>query len=226
MRFYLPICLLTILICSGFLKSLGQSYERPIAINDTVSILNYSATNEIVYIEIDFLENDEFPDIDNLTTTIISQSDQYGKAHLIENNTLIIFYPYEFGYGIDTISYQICNGENNCDKGLIVVNVLDPNQVSLTIPSSFTPNNDGTNDYFFIKGIENYPENEFMVFSRWGTKIYEKQNYTNDEPWDGGYNLDGVKLGPGDKLPKGTYFFKLIIKEKEYVKSGYIIIKY
>ncbi len=226
MRFNLPVYLLLILITCSFSKSFGQTTERPIAKNDTVSITNYSATNEVVYIEIDFLSNDKFPDIDQLETSIIGQSDQYGKAHLIENNTLIIFYPYETSYGVDTISYQICNGENNCDKGLIVVNVLDPNQVELTIPSSFTPNNDGTNDNFYIKGIENYPENEFIVFSRWGTKVYEKRNYSNDQAWNGGYNKAGVKLGPGDKLPKGTYFFKLIIKDKEYVKSGYIVVKY
>ncbi|MBI9056524.1 gliding motility-associated C-terminal domain-containing protein [Labilibaculum sp. DW002] len=226
MRFNLPVYLLLILITCSFSESFGQLTERPVATNDTVSITNYSATNEVVYIEIDFLSNDKFPDIDQLETSIIGQSDQFGKAHLIENNTLIIFYPYESSYGIDTIAYQICNGDNNCDKGLIVVNVLDPNQVELTIPSSFTPNNDGTNDNFYIKGIENYPENEFIVFSRWGTKVFEKRNYSNDQAWDGGYNKAGVKLGPGDKLPKGTYFFKLIIKDKEYVKSGYIVIKY
>ena len=180
----------------------------------------------MVYIEVDFLENDKFSDVDGLKISILNQTDQYGKMHLIENNTLMIYYPYENSFGTDTIRYQICNKNNNCSKAFVLVNVLDPNQVELMIPSSFTPNNDGTNEKFFIKGIENYPENEFIVFSRWGTKVFEKRNYSNDDAWDGGYNKAGVKLGPGDKLPKGTYFFKLIIKDKEYVKSGYIVIKY
>ncbi len=226
MRFNLPAYLLLILITCSFSKSFGQAVERPVAKNDTISITNYSETNDIIYVEIDFLGNDTFQDIDRLEASIVDQTDQFGKAHLIENNTLIIFYPYEFSFGIDTISYQICDGENNCAEAIIVVNVLDPDQVMLNIPSSFTPNNDGTNDKFFIDGIDKYPENEFIVFSRWGTKVYEKRNYTNNEAWDGGYNKAGVKLGPGDKLPKGTYFFKLIIKDKEYVKSGYIVIKY
>lgn len=226
MRFNLPAYLLLIVIIFSFSKSFGQLNEPPVAKNDTVSITNLSANDEVVYIEIDFLENDKFADVDKLDISILGQSDQFGKGHLIENNTLIIFYPYDSSYGIDTIAYQICDENNRCDKAVIVVNVLDPNQVELTIPSSFTPNNDGTNDKFFIKGIERYPENEFIVFSRWGTKVYEKRNYSNDEAWDGGYNKAGVKLGPGDKLPKGTYFFKLIIKDKEYVKSGYIVVKY
>ncbi|WP_461631886.1 T9SS type B sorting domain-containing protein [Labilibaculum euxinus] len=224
MRFYLPICLLSILICLNFSVSFGQI--TPVAQNDTVSITNKSVANEVIYIEVDFLQNDKFSDVDELEISILNQTDQYGKMHLIENNTLMIYYPYENSYGTDTIRYQICNENKKCSKALVIVNVVDPNQVELLIPSSFTPNNDGTNEKFFIKGIENYPENEFIVFSRWGTKVFEKRNYSNDDAWDGGYNKAGVKLGPGDKLPKGTYFFKLIIKDKEYVKSGYIVIKY
>ena len=80
MRFNLPVYLLLILITCSFSESFGQLTERPVATNDTVSITNYSATNEVVYIEIDFLSNDKFPDIDQLETSIIGQSDQFGKA--------------------------------------------------------------------------------------------------------------------------------------------------
>jgi gliding motility-associated-like protein len=204
--------------------ALGQTV--PVAKNDTISVTNKSSNSEVVYVEIDFLKNDMIPNLDELETIILKQTDQFGKAYLIENNTLMVYYPYEHSFGTDTITYEICDAAKQCDKGLILVNVLDPNQVELMIPSAFSPNNDGQNDKFYIKGIENYPENEFIVFSRWGTKVYEKKNYSNQEAWDGGYNNAGVKLGPGDKLPKGTYFFKLIIKDKEYVKSGYIVVKY
>ncbi|RUT73248.1 gliding motility-associated C-terminal domain-containing protein [Ancylomarina longa] len=225
MRFILPNYLLFIGLLLGHLNGFGQNSETPIARNDTVSITNQSLTNEVVYIEINFLKNDQFTNADQLESSITRQTDQYGKAYLIENNTLMVYYPYELSYGTDTIYYQICKNDK-CDNALILVNVLNPNQVKLFIPSSFSPNNDGKNDRFFIKGIENYPENEFIVFSRWGTKVYEKKNYDNQSAWDGSYNNAGVKLGPGDKLPKGTYFFKLIIKDKEYVKSGYIVVKY
>ena len=224
MRFYLPICLLSTLVCLSFSESFGQIV--PVAQNDTVSITNNSVANEVVYIEVDFLNNDTFTDVDELEISILRQTEQYGKMHLIENNTLMIYYPYENSFGTDTIYYQICNEANKCSKAFVVVQVLDPNQVELLIPKSFTPNNDGANEKFFIKGIENYPDNEFIVFSRWGTKVFEKKNYSNDEAWDGSHNKAGVKLGSGDKLPKGTYFFKLIIKDKQYVKSGYIVIKY
>ncbi|WP_372751195.1 gliding motility-associated C-terminal domain-containing protein [Labilibaculum sp.] len=224
MRFFLPFCLLSILTCFNFSEVFGQT--APIADNDSVSIINKSTSNEVVYLEVDFLTNDSYDDIDQLDISILRQTDQYGKMYLIENNSLMIFYPYEDSFGIDTVHYQICDQNNQCSKAYVVVEVLDPNQVELEIPTSFTPNSDGFNDKFFIKGIDQYPNNEFIVFSRWGTKVYEKKNYSNEEAWGGGYNKAGVKLGPGDKLPKGTYFFKLVIKDKEYVKSGYIVIKY
>lgn len=226
MRYFLHAFLLFNVVTLRFSMSYGQATDVPIARNDTVSVINQSIAKEVVYIEISFLKNDTFKNINLLETSILRQTDRLGKAYLIENNTLMVYYPYEQSFGTDTIYYQICNEFNQCSKALIVVNVLDPNQVELFIPSSFSPNNDGMNDKFYIKGIENYPENEFIVFSRWGTKIYEKRNYSNNYAWDGGYNNAGVKLGPGDKIPKGTYFFKLIIKDKEYVKSGYIVVKY
>lgn len=224
MRFYLPICLLSTLIFLSFSESFGQI--APVAQNDTVSITNSSIASEVVYIEVNFLNNDTYTDIDEIETSILKQTNQYGKMHLIENNTLMIYYPYENSFGTDTIYYQICNQANKCSKALVVMQVIDPNQVELFIPKSFTPNNDGANEKFFIKGIENYPDNEFIVFSRWGTKVFEKKNYSNNEAWDGSVNKAGAKIGTGDKLPKGTYFFKLIIKDKQYVKSGYIVIKY
>lgn len=224
MRFYLPFCLFSILNCLSFSEVIGQ--VAPVANNDRVSITNKSTLNEVVYLEIDFLKNDRYNVNGEIDASILRQTDQYGKVYLIEDNQLMVFYPYENSFGIDTIHYQICDQSNQCSKAYVIVDVLDPNQVELQIPTSFTPNNDGVNERFYIKGIDNYPENEFIVFSRWGTKVYEKKNYSNTEAWDGGYNKTGVKLGPGDKLPKGTYFFKLVIKDKEYVKSGYIVIKY
>ena len=227
MRLNLPIRLLLLgLLLSVSYLCFAQTGQPPLAKNDTVSVTNKSSASEVVYIEIDFLKNDSFSSQDEIEKSILRQTDQFGKAYLIEDNTLMVYYPYELSYGTDTIYYEICDQADRCSNAYVVVNVLDPNQVELLIPSSFSPNNDNINDKFYIKGIENYPENEFIVFSRWGTKVYEKKNYNNQDAWDGSYNNAGVKLGPGDKLPKGTYFFKLIIKDKEYVKSGYIVVKY
>ncbi len=207
--------------------SLGQNGAPPVAKNDSVSINNKTLVDEVNYIEIVFLENDIYSSstLDFSQTKILRQNDQAGKAYLIENNSLMVFYPYEDSFGVDTIFYEICNNRSQCSQAYILVDVKNPNKVDLRIPNAFSPNGDNINDKFYIKGIENYPVNEFIVFSRWGSKVFDKSNYSNDEAWDGSYSKTGVKLGPGDKLPPGTYFFKLIIKDKKYLKSGYIVIK-
>ncbi len=54
----------------------------------------------------------------------------------------------------------------------------------LYVPNTFTPNNDGVNDFFEIKG-ENINEFQLWIYNRWGEEIY----YTNvmTDYWDGYY---------------------------------------
>jgi gliding motility-associated-like protein len=67
------------------------------------------------------------------------------------------------------------------------------------IPSAFTPNSDGTNDLWELKGLEVYPNPEVQIFNRWGNIIfYSKGNYV---PFDG---TDSNKA-----LPEGMYVYKI-----------------
>ncbi|MFZ9575797.1 MAG: gliding motility-associated C-terminal domain-containing protein [Bacteroidia bacterium] len=90
----------------------------------------------------------------------------------------------------------------------------------LEIPNAFTPNNDGTNDVFEIKGIEYYPDNHFEILNRWGNLVYKMHGYQNT--WDGSSN-QGIRFNEGDKLPEGTYFYilKLAPNTNQFFK-GYI----
>lgn len=80
--------------------------------------------------------------------------------------------------------------EHGCiDSIMKNINVIDD---SIMIPNVITPNGDGMNDYFVVYNIEAFLSNEFIVYNRWGKKVYEKFNYRND--WNGG------------GLPDGTYY--------------------
>ncbi|AOM78268.1 gliding motility-associated C-terminal domain-containing protein [Pedobacter steynii] len=68
------------------------------------------------------------------------------------------------------------------------------------IPNIITPNGDGNNDTFKIKGLENYPGTKVTIFNRWGNEVYRSDNYTND--WD------------GSQLNEGTYYYLILRKEK------------
>jgi len=104
----------------------------------------------------------------------------------------------------------------------VTANETDPNMgnnasldektiIDLQIPSAFTPNGDGKNDYFTIPGLESYQANELTVLNRWGGTVYERKGYKND--WN------------GDGLNEGTYFYVLKVKtsdDKWHSYNGYI----
>lgn len=110
-------------------------------------------------------------------------------------------------YGIETD----LNMANN-------VSSIEPIPTDFFIPEGFSPNGDGINDVFVIRGILNFPENTFVIFNRWGNKIYETSSYKNT--WDGKTTL-GLRVG-GDELPIGTYFYVLDLKDGSDVFKGTI----
>ncbi len=78
----------------------------------------------------------------------------------------------------------------------------------IVIYDVITPNGDGANDNWIIKGIEEYPNNTVQIFDKWGDVVYEKQGYKND--WYG----QGIK----NELPDGTYYY--LVKLNEPSKTG------
>ena len=65
------------------------------------------------------------------------------------------------------------------------VTVEDCRPISVWIPTAFSPNGDGQNDYFRALGIK-IEKVEIQVYDRWGQLYYEGDGY--DQGWDGKYN--------------------------------------
>ena len=65
------------------------------------------------------------------------------------------------------------------------VNILEQCPTAIFIPNSFTPNNDGLNDYFHIVG-ENITDFKLIIYNRWGQKVFESNSL--DYEWDGTSN--------------------------------------
>ena len=90
---------------------------------------------------------------------------------------------------------------------------------SLTIPTTFSPNNDGINDVFEIVGIENYPNCFLQIFDRWGQEVFQKAGYSYLKAWNG--------LDNGRELSSGTYFYSLELKDagKQIFKGSITLIR-
>lgn len=97
---------------------------------------------------------------------------------------------------------------------------LCPETVELIIPNAFSPNGDNHNEYWMIRGIEALPDNEIIIFNRWGNKVYEASPYLNN--WNG----TSDNGWGSDILPDGTYFY--ILKSNHNLvsdKKGWVQLK-
>lgn len=116
------------------------------------------------------------------------------------------------------VNTAIVYGYENDNNMLDNVSSIEPIPTDFFIPEGFSPNADGINDLFVIRGIYNYPDNTFVIFNRWGDKVFEASPYQNT--WDGKCQK-GLRIG-GDDLPIGTYFYLLDLKDGSEVFKGTI----
>lgn len=100
----------------------------------------------------------------------------------------------DFEYSIDGTNYQDNSLFNDVLVGVYTVSVRDKlgcgeDFDSITVidyPKYFTPNNDGYNDTWQIKGIESFPNAQVFIYDRYGKLI--KQIDSNSIGWDGTFN--------------------------------------
>ena len=94
-----------------------------------------------------------------------------------------------------------------------VLNGIDFSQpVTLVIPNIITPNGDGYNDFFVIKGIEQCDRNRLIVKNSSGAIVFQTVNYKNN--WD------------APNLAAGTYFYQFVysIRGIEETRAGTLTI--
>jgi gliding motility-associated-like protein len=92
-----------------------------------------------------------------------------------------------------------------------------------------SPNNDGYNDFFYIKNIEKYPDNSVEIYNRWGVKVYDKVGYDNNPATSfNGISQGRSTISKSDGLPDGVYFYVITYKDKNGIKKeikSYLYIK-
>ena len=117
----------------------------------------------------------------------------------------------ELALGENKILWSVTNGvcASSYDTVLVKIN-------ELIIQSLLTPNDDGNNDLFIIKGLESLGKTRLSIFNRWGAIVYINDNYAND--WNGRDNN-------GNMLQDDTYFY-VMKPEKIATIKGYIVIKH
>jgi gliding motility-associated-like protein len=95
---------------------------------------------------------------------------------------------------------------------------------TIEVNNAMSPNDDGTNDVFYIRGIECYPNNTVQIFNRWGVLVYEEVGYNNKDKAFIGYSKGRKAEYKKDKLPSGTYFY--IIKYTDFNLNTHELVKF
>ncbi|WP_299436396.1 gliding motility-associated C-terminal domain-containing protein [uncultured Maribacter sp.] len=83
-----------------------------------------------------------------------------------------------------------------------------------------TPNGDGNNDTLVIPELELSPNNIISIYDRYGLKVYEDVNYSNN--FSGYSNQDNILFGEEKGLPVGVYFYVITMQDLQMDFQGFM----
>jgi gliding motility-associated-like protein len=142
----------------------------------------------------------------------------WSPGSMVVNNTYAITETLPLTTGTHFLVRATDTSTGCFSEGSIHVDVEESIGDMLIITNGVTPNGDGNNDVWKIKGIEFFPDNEVVIFNRWGDRIKTLQQYDNVNVfWDGSNEH-------GKPVPDGTYFYTLTIRGRQNFK-GWIQLK-
>lgn len=101
---------------------------------------------------------------------------------------------------------------NGCKHTLLKTDFVEIEKFNgIYLPNAFTPNGDGENDQFRVRGLVNGPFS-MIIFNQWGELLFQSENPSTG--WDG--NRNGLPVQPGTFI----YLVKLEVEGKEQEISG------
>ena len=172
----------------------------------------------------DTLGGTPITDPTKVTITLID-NDGLSGVSFASNGEITI--PQGANVGTYRVRYNLCMAQqlSVCDDA--VVTIVITKDKPLIIYNGISTNEDGKNDGFRIEGIENYRKNTLKIFNRWGVLVYQKEGYTNADPFTG-YSNGRSTIESGKKLPQGTYYYILEYENSNnqtQTKSGWLYLK-
>ncbi|MCB0395869.1 MAG: gliding motility-associated C-terminal domain-containing protein [Flavobacteriales bacterium] len=119
---------------------------------------------------------------------------------------------YDLGEGIYSVTVTDAYGQVRTASDTVLSTV---SQLScLNFPTAFTPNEDGINDVWRIRGIQEFPDVNVAIYNRWGSLVFRSTGYS--KPWDGRY---------GDtKVPPGVYYYFIRMESGQEFQGNVTVI--
>ena len=150
---------------------------------------------------------------DSCTGTIVSYKWNFGFPEVYSQKTPPTqYYPPSDGDKDYIVSLIVQNDHNCYDTARQTVKV--PFSCYIAVPSAFTPNGDGKNDYLYPLNAYKADHVNFNVYNRYGQLVFHTSDW--QKKWDGTIN--------GQEAPPGTYvwFFSYTNHDtgKPYLSKG------
>jgi gliding motility-associated-like protein len=182
------------------------------------------------------VNTEEFWDLDGSDVTSIKltwdKNSNLGALTQKINDLRVVGWSNDLGFWVDLGNAAAIGDINN---GIIQSTPFIPDDFEvITIGSGkseenvvfgnygISPNGDGVNDTFKIKGIEISHNNTLRIYNRWSLLVYSKNDYDNS--WEGfSDNKLNVKRELG--LPDGTYFYVLDFHDLGISWQGWVYVK-
>ena len=182
--------------------------NAPVAVDDQATVPPTGTVN------VDVLTNDRSETA--ITSIIVVRAPGGGTASFDASRQLVYVRTPGIACANDSLVYQICNAAG-CARATVRLKLGcengGPNERGpISVTQLLSPNDDGINDRWIVKNIEQYPDNSVKIYNRWGSRVFATKRY--DNTWAGDFQ-DG---GP---LPDGTYFYVVEI-EGGAVISNYL----
>ena len=167
-------------------------------------------------IQVEILTNDNLGGVNEFEVSCFDLPNEITNCVFDESSRVLNIDLASNAIGTLEFSYAICSDAcpELCDTTIVrldISNDLDQTDYIIT-----PANKDGLNDVLVFDNLDQFPENELIIYNRWGSIVYRAQPYAND--WDG--------LHRGKQLPEADYYYILRKKLPGEIEFGLVTIKY
>jgi gliding motility-associated-like protein len=108
----------------------------------------------------------------------------------------------------ESIDYTVKGTSKDGCEAEAKINVKVFKRGEVFIPTAFSPDDNGTNDFFTVFGNQGVAKIlDFSVFDRWGNQVFNQKNVLPNDPiagWNGSYK--------NERVQQGVYIYKIQIE--------------
>jgi gliding motility-associated-like protein len=203
-----------------FIITVSDVNEAPSALIISNNIINeYNKRNAVIgNLSVSDPDSNEIP----VYTFVSGTGSNDNALFSLDGNTLkaaqVFYFAIQNSY---TVRIRATDNGGLFTESSFIINIKDVAEESTVLAQNLlTPNGDGFNDVWEIPNIEQFQNNEVVVYNRGGKIVYSRKKYQNT--WDGSDYSKPLEINK--YLPNGTYYYNIILNPGDAPIKGYITI--